>query len=74
MTFAIVDVSSPPPWTVADVQPVYLNNEPENRDIIYVNKSGRTVEFKVRWVACNRIAIFPEGYPKVDKLIAGVFI
>jgi len=74
MKFAIVDVAYPPPLkVVGDVQPVQLDEIPERDDVVIVSKSGCPVRFRVRWVSCTRIAIFPDNYPKVDKILAGVF-
>lgn len=74
MTFAIVNVATPPPWTVeANVSPVALGNIPEAGDVVRVIRGGLMVKVKVRWVVCPRTVLFPEQYPKVDKIIAGVF-
>ena len=75
MTFAVVDVANNfvIRTVMTEVLPFLLDEIPERGDILTVIKSGQPVEFEVRWVACSRSAMFPEGYPKVDRLIAGVF-
>ena len=75
MTFGIVDITTylPIRSVVAEVEPFSLSEFPDKGDIITVLKSGQSLEFEVRWIACPRVALFPEGYPKVDRLIIGVF-